>query len=520
MNNKLLFGTLLSLTAASIFANQQPTGNNNPAYGNSTVQAQLRLNIKDGAETVHFVRDTNDPKIITKTYILKHADANSIRPYLREMVQSASVDYNNAAGRSNTDFYNVYSKDNKAKTQKIFVPCGVECVRFADGTEMLIISAEEYRFKNSPSGMGIDELVARLDQPGIKNSSGQPKFIYYPLYRSASELQSLIKSVGANVSNDTTELIGGKDKIEVDSDLNALFFNTALYSKPHIEKMLKLYDKPHAQIKVSCTVYELESENDGMPGVDFQSGKNNNGVHLLQTGANLTRNYNIKDVLTAITANGTVNTDYFNFNPKWNTKFLDFLVSKGKAQVVSTGSITIESGETGKFTRKSGVLYAALEKIPSREGEAEHGNAVNVKSGNEKFKFEFSVTPEVGGKASVLNLSVNTCSMLGYNSDGSIRSSDFSTTQRVTITNNKKRFYLGGIEKTQQVRINGGVPLLKDIPLLGWVFSTERESLKKTQLVVVADCEIVLPETEVTPPAMEFKHGYGYGQLLINPEKK
>ena len=125
--------------------------------------------------------------------------------------------------------------------------------------------------------MGIDELVARLDQPGIKNSSGQPKFIYYPLYRSASELQSLVKSVGANVSNDTTELIGGKDKVEVDSDLNALFFNTALYSKPHIEKMLKLYDKPHAQIKVSCTVYELESENDGMLGLDFQSWKNNNG---------------------------------------------------------------------------------------------------------------------------------------------------------------------------------------------------------------------------------------------------
>ena len=110
--------------------------------------------------------------------------------------------------------------------------------------------------------------------------------------------------------------------------------------------------------------------------------------------------------------------------------------------------------------------------------------------------------------------------MLGYNSDGSIRSSDFSTTQRVTITNNKKRFYLGGIEKTELVRTNGGVPLLKDLPLWGWVFSTERKSLKKTQLVVVADCEIILPQTEVTPPAMEFKPAYGYNQLLIDPEKK
>ena len=110
--------------------------------------------------------------------------------------------------------------------------------------------------------------------------------------------------------------------------------------------------------------------------------------------------------------------------------------------------------------------------------------------------------------------------MLGYNSDGSVRSSDFSTTQHVMIANNKKRFYLGGIEKTQQVRDAGGIPFLKDIPVLGWAFSTERESLKKTQLVVVADCEVMMPQSEVTPPVMNLKYAYGYDQYLIDTEKK
>ena len=91
-----------SLLAVSFFsaictvtANQQPTSNENPAYGRSHVQAQLRLNINENAEVVHFIRDTNDPKIITKTYILNYADPYSIRPYLREMVQTLRVDYNN-----------------------------------------------------------------------------------------------------------------------------------------------------------------------------------------------------------------------------------------------------------------------------------------------------------------------------------------------------------------------------------------------------------------------------------------
>ena len=102
MSGKRSFALLLAGTAAlSAAANQQPTSNANPAYNPSDVQAQLRLNIREDAEVVHFIRDTADPRIITKTYVLQHADPYSIRPYLREMVQAQRVDYNNAAGRVN-----------------------------------------------------------------------------------------------------------------------------------------------------------------------------------------------------------------------------------------------------------------------------------------------------------------------------------------------------------------------------------------------------------------------------------
>src|SRR5574344_1556058 len=98
---KRILAALLAVNAAgTLLANQQPTSNTNPAYSQSNVQAQLRVNVREGAEVVHFIRDTNDPKIVTKTYLLKHADPYSIRPYLREMVQALKVDYNNAVGRA------------------------------------------------------------------------------------------------------------------------------------------------------------------------------------------------------------------------------------------------------------------------------------------------------------------------------------------------------------------------------------------------------------------------------------
>lgn len=533
MRWKSTLTALLLPAAFPALANQQPTSNDNPAYSQSNVQAQLRLNIREDAEVVHFIRDTNDPKIITKTYVLKHADPYSIRPYLREMVQTLRVDYNNAAGRANPDYYNVYSKENRAGTAKIFVPTGIECVKFADGTGVIMVSAEEYRFASSPNGMGIDELVESLDAPGIMNSSGQPKYIYFPANRSARELQAMIKLVGANVSNDTVELIGGKDKVEVDEDLNCLFLNTALYSRKNIEEMLKLYDVAHPEVRISCTVYELDAENDGMLGVDFQSWKNNDGVRLFNTGANFSKNYNVGDILTPVAPDGTVNTHYFNFEPKWNTKFLDFLVSKGKAKIVSTGELAVQNGSTGRIRRSSGILYAALaplEPTALPDGtRQQHGNAVEVKTANDQFRFELAVTPSVTANATVLQVEVNTRSMLGYTSTGAVRTGDYESSQQVMLGNGRNRFYLGGIEKTQVVSDVGGVPLLKDLPLLGWLFATERESSKKSQLVVVAECEIVRPDTEIAASDLERievirketqgageENRYGYRQWLFD----
>ncbi|MGE4565409.1 MAG: type II secretion system protein GspD, partial [Victivallaceae bacterium] len=388
-------------------------------------------------------------------------------------------------------------------------------------------AAEDYRFKDNTNGMGIDSLIASLDKPGIMTSSGQPKYIYFPANRSAKELQAMIKLVGANVSNETVELIGGKDKFEVDEDLNCIFFNTALYSRQNIEDMLKLYDVSHPEVRVSCTVYELNAENDGMLGLDFQSWKNNDGAKLFSTGVKYSHNYNISNMTGIVAPDGTINSHFFNFEPKWNSKFLDFLVSKSKAKVVTTGDLCVQNGSTGKILRRSGVMYAASVKIPNAPNS---GNAVAVEPTNDKFKFELTITPSVTARASTLEVTVSTVSMLGYTSSGALRTDTFDSKQKVMLGTGRNQIYLGGIEKSEVVSVSNGLPFLKDLPGLGWLFSTERESTKKTRLVVVADCEVIRPEAKVnqddlakieiikgkTRNAGETNH-YGYSQYLIDP---
>ena len=148
MNMKLFLTAGTVLAAAAGFCQNSKNTSPTPPYENTQVKAWLKVDIDKSTDTVHFIRDNNDPYVITKIYRLKHADAYEVRPYLRSAVQALRVD-----GDQTT----------------------VECIKYNNGANFVIISAEDFRFAEHSNGMGIDEIVRRLDQAKITSSSGQSR---------------------------------------------------------------------------------------------------------------------------------------------------------------------------------------------------------------------------------------------------------------------------------------------------------------------------------------------------------
>ncbi len=464
--------------------------NTTAGYGSSNVQTQLRLDVKDGTGAVHFIRDNTDPYVITKAYRLKHATAYAVRGYLLAVVRGTQVSAS---------------------------PVQVDALQFNDGTGLVLVSAEDYRFRNNGKGESIDQIVARLDQPGMAFSSGRPKFIYFPKVNSAANLREMVKNVGAN-GNDP-EFTNGVDVLLVDGQLNALFVAAPFWSWKHIKEMLEQYDKPLPEVRISYRLLEINSENDDKVGVDFQSWKNNDGVDFFSAGGQYRNNW-------AATFAGEVNgshssrTDYFNFNPKWNSKYLDFLSSSGRAKVVTEGVLLAKNRTASSLRVDSGLFYDDVSqtippetlndkvmegkpRVPSPGGDLviQHGKEqiTKVKDG---FHFQFEVNPVVTARSTTLQVSVEGTSLIGWNSNGSPRVSRSSFNTEIQIGNSGKEFVIGGIHKTDVVRGTAGIPLLKDIPGLGWLFSTETESTKQTQLVLIARAEYANPfdsaRTEIT----------------------
>ena len=292
-----------------------------PLPDKSQTQTHLRLNIKDETKAIHFINTNNDPDIFTKTYVLKYADPYELRPYIMSAVRSERV---------------------RGDATK------VEVIKYEDGTGILIVSAEDYRFDKPQGGMSIDEIVATLDLPKVSSSSGHKYYLYFPKYWDASSLKTVIDQVGMNLKNDPYELEGGKDSVSVDTGLNAMLFYTPPYSVKTVENMLKLYDTPTSETLIKYTIYEISSEDDGSVGVDFQAWKNGPGSDLFAVGSRWTNGWD-PSTMNVASSNTVRNgyTKYVNFNPKWNTKYLDYLAAKSHAKIITAGQLAIMNNTEG-----------------------------------------------------------------------------------------------------------------------------------------------------------------------------
>ncbi len=575
------FGAAAFLIALDAAAQQSANNNATEPYEKTQVQAHLRLNLEKETDAVHFIRDNTDPYVVTKTYLLKNADPYELRPYLRNIVQARKVTQDNTT---------------------------VECIKLMDGTGFLIVSAEKDRFGKQENGMGIDEIIDRLDQPKIVSSSGSTYYLYYPMYRSARELQEMIWNSGISHTADPYELQKGLDKVATDVGTNSVFFFITNSCKKTVDEMMAKYDTPILQANVKYTIYELDDENDGKMGMDFQSWKNNDGADLLSVGGRYRSNWTSTWNGGVAPQTGSNKTQFFSFNPKWNSKYLDFLVSEGHAKVVTTGEILVRNNETATIDRSTNIFTPQQTDLPDKvlsqyiavsgtvynasaraTAEALTTTATNIyyfsakdsvgravtlsttsisgsmssvkmipqgnssatryqlavqggtliKNGQNvgyqtdelssfaiykreadasgvftgwvavawtddisvqkayqlnttpgpSFGFKMTVLPKICTDSSILSVKITNSSLIGWQSNSEPRITKNSEVDAsVMISNQGNRFIIGGIEKDTVVRSVSGMPFLREIPGLGWLFSSESETTKKSRLVVVGEC--------------------------------
>ena len=610
----LLFAVagMLSLQASDRVVPGTPKELNNkttPGYASPAVNARLNISVDEKTDIVHFIQDNADPHVVTKAYRLKSADPYVARGYVRSAVGARKVDSS---------------------------PVQVAALKYSDGSAFLLVSAEEYRFSDSRNGEGIDTIIAKLDKAGLATVSNDFSWVYFPKHLPAATLMNMLTVVGSSKMDPQFAI--SPDSMMVDGELNMLMVCSPAWSGKIMKEMLEKYDHPMPEVHIGYKVIEIYAENDDRIGVDFQSWKNNDGVDLFSTGARVRRNWS-SFFHGGVDNTGNNRTSYWNFNPKWNTRYLDFLTSIGKAKVLTSGTLLAKNRETSSITLNYGYFYERTDysvnagygmgefaytdpnpdaiyrqqvakimpgemvkewipnttiaafyprmvnyldgapawkldlvdatgalttagtalvnkitEIAKSEGAAKAAQLVaagklnpsdvaswvanyageyveeyissltsaakimmgtyethnpNSSEGmpgvihgklqipmvKDGFLFDLKLRPVITGSAASIEFDGHTISLLGWNSDGSPRNSESNINTKFQVGYGNQEFVIGGLRRTETVRSVAGLPFLKDIPILGLLFSTENESIKQAQLVVIATVDFATPTT-------------------------
>jgi type II secretory pathway component GspD/PulD (secretin) len=354
------------------------------------------------------------------------------------------------------------------------------------------------RLKSVPFNEAFKILLDRMDlysvqkSPNVieilkENELAMQRKTYYPKNRFAAEMKKTLESLLTKKEKDNTI-------IAADEALNALIITSAPEVSSKIELLIDQLDKklPKVpQINIKARLIEVQTVKDSSYGISWASKINVRGadVENMRVVKDM-GNYDLDDTKTgfdtaeAITnfASGGVMDISAVIDEATLYGVLNFLASTSKANTISEPTILTENNKSAKIHVGQNLPVRTIQVT-------ETGTTQNVEYIPEGV--DLSVTPVVppGSSLVYLNVKVNVSEFIGFQADSPITTERSAETD-ITIETGKT-VIIGGLIKEKNNVANTGIPILKDIPLIGFLFKNQTNTKVKTELLIFLTPEII-----------------------------
>jgi pilus assembly protein CpaC len=186
--------------------------------------------------------------------------------------------------------------------------------------------------------------------------------------------------------------------------------------------------------------------------------------------------------------------------------FLDAQEQSGNAHLLAEPTIITANRELGTFLAGGEIPIPVVQSSGGGAG----GNTAGISVQYKEYGVRLRFTPEIVSD-SLIKLTVmpevssldfvNAVLMQGFRIPAML-------TRRIEATVDVRRntsLVLSGLFNSQDERVKTGVPLLKDIPILGQLFSSTRFQKNESELIVVVTPTIVDPLRPRPEDVMRFK---------------
>jgi general secretion pathway protein D len=327
-----------------------------------------------------------------------------------------------------------------------------------------------------------------LGQPGAYNQPGSTGAI-----PGANPTPSSNASFGDRVRNLITKAAGagdfnilGQTKIIADIRSNSLLVFASRQDMEMIKDIISKLDVVLAQVLIETIILDVtfsDSWNLGVSGSQTAKRFSGSGTAI---GAVNNGNPLLSTLTNAFPNNLGSGLNYFgvmNGNPNWEVAVQAFasdnrvnVIQKPRIQTSHATPASIFIGSTVPYVSGTYYGYGAGTGGSSSYQQLRVGIGLNVtpfinQDGLVVMKIDETID-ELDGSTPIANV-------------GNVPNTKSSTLSAEIAVRDKETIILGGIIRNSDTKNKSGVPLLKDIPLLGALFSSRDSSKKRQELIVL-----------------------------------
>ncbi|MGI6075521.1 MAG: type II secretion system protein GspD [Pyramidobacter sp.] len=294
----------------------------------------------------------------------------------------------------------------------------------------------------------------------------------------------------APLLKEMAELFSPADRILVDERQNLLIVTATAFQHERVRAALGVLDAPQRQVMLKARIIEVNDEgsNELETAINavydwwwasYQGGELSAGV-AYSSPQNSDRQ-GLPGLEGAGKLPGTIGKGVVDLAGR-AAKMLDFrlnaLVEEKKARVLADPTVTVLDGE--KATVK---LVDKLKYVSRRD------DANNPSYGDEEVGPTLEVLPRIGRNGMItVNVALATGEVIqwirGSRGEQIPQVNSRSVTTRVSVRDGEP-FVIGGLFKDSKSRIRAGVPVLQNLPLLGWLFRYRTTKTLRSQVVMV-----------------------------------
>lgn len=290
----------------------------------------------------------------------------------------------------------------------------------------------------------------------------------------------LANTAAAEIKESVKSLMSQRGKVDADERTNSLILQEVPENVERVMSFIQELDRPAKQIKISTQILDISSKDAMELGVDWTA-----------TGSYIPNEHRHIDQ-TATQSGDQVTEPFISYNVgffphNWSLDAtISSILSNGKGKLVAHPEITTIDNKAARIQMG--------QRIPVKQFD---------ESGNVVIEYEdvgtiLEVTPHITAENRILMHLKPERSSLQPDASGIIINTNNAETN--VVVNNGQTAVIGGLTTVDETESHEGIPILKDLPIIGMLFSYTTKNNESRDLVIFVTPTIVDEDLADTGP--------------------